>query len=268
MLSRLKDFYARTKLGRSFRFSRQIAGGMAGTFFTLGGICKVPLQNFLFGYGAAATTAIVANIFFGLKASEHYQSSDPHSPSNAAKKAEKKISTKLIIDKLHLDDEKTKNFLTNLNIKESDIKRLEDWTIESEDNLQDILTHIYNALEFNIKKYPTSMLFGLMLTGAHFMECLLVQVYMNADVFSYAHGITPANFILSAIALLAIIQGVLEFIDVKKSFEQPPLAVMSNTIFKAYDKYLIAQQNQNEKDEQDQESTSSNSSKGLTVFPV
>ena len=53
------------------------------------------------------------------------------------KKAERQISTKLILDKLHLDVNKTKNFLEGLHINATDIKRLEDWEEESEDNLQD-----------------------------------------------------------------------------------------------------------------------------------
>ena len=77
MLTRFKELYSRLEPGRAFRFSRQIAGGLAGTFFTLGGICMVPLKNFIFGYGAALTTVVISAMAFVLKAKENYQTSNP-----------------------------------------------------------------------------------------------------------------------------------------------------------------------------------------------
>lgn len=248
MFTRLKNLYLRLEPGNAYRFSRGVAGGIAGSFFTLGGICKVPLKNFLFGYGSALTTAVLSIVIFAFKAKANYQNSSPDSQSALLNAAESQISTKLIVDQLQLDFHKTKVFLKEFNISKKDIKRLKNWEIESEDNLQDVLTRLFNALEFDIRKYPAAAVLGIMISAAHFMECLELQVYVNPDIFDYTNGATPANIGLSLIARLAITQGILEFIDVKKSFEHPSLATMSNTIFKAYDKYQIAREGDPEGD--------------------
>ena len=62
-------------------------------------------------------------------------------------------------------------------------------------------------LSFDLTSHPASLALAIMTAAAHFMECLLLQVYANPDIFDYDHGITLANFTLSAIALVAIIQA-------------------------------------------------------------
>ncbi len=248
MFARFKKLYLRFEPGKAHRFSRGIAGGLAGSLFALGGICKVPLKNFLFGYGPALTSLVLSITAFAFRLKGNYQNSDPDSQAALLNKAERQISTQLIIDKLQFDFNKTKHFLKDLNINKKDIKRLKAWESESEDNLQDVLTHVFNALECDLRKYPACLALAIMVSAAHFMECLLLQVYVNPDIFDYTQGATPANVGLSVIMLLAIIHGVLEFIDVKKSFEHPSLATMSNTIFKAYNKYQIASDGDHEGD--------------------
>src|SRR5690348_2768340 len=98
MLTKLKKFYSRSHLGQAYRFSRAMAGGIGGIFFTLGTIYKVPLKNFLAGYGPALTTLILSTISFIFKAKENYKVSDFSHPEKFTKEAEQQLSTSWIMD--------------------------------------------------------------------------------------------------------------------------------------------------------------------------
>ena len=51
MFRQLRERISKADLGSAWRFSRGIAGGMTGALFFLGSIIRVPLNNFLSGYG-------------------------------------------------------------------------------------------------------------------------------------------------------------------------------------------------------------------------
>ena len=239
MLTPIKRISSRLQPGRAYRFSRGIAGGTAAFFFALGSIFKVPLQKFLFGYGAAASTLTLSAITFFFKAIDNYQNSDPEDVTRI-----KRLTTKLIIDQLHVDIKKTKDFLTKLNISESDIDRIEAWTEENNDDLHDVFYQIFNAVECDLRKYPASFLFAVITASTHFMECMLLQLYANLSSLSFDLNtvFTSGNIILGLIALMALSQAVMEFIDTKSSFEYPNVTKLCSTIFNAYTKHSISTQ--------------------------
>ncbi len=236
MWTRLKNTLSRSQLGEAYRFSRGIAGGLGGLFFTLGNIYKVPLQKFLSGYGPAGTTFSLSALAFFFKAEANYQTSHPDHISTT-----ERLTTRLIIDKFHGDMEKTKDFLRKLKINEGDIRRIEEWKEEDEDDLKDVLNTVFNAIAFDIRKYPASFMLGLMTASSHYMECMLLQVYRDPDMlhFNVDKGFTAENIAISLITLMAVLHGIMEFMHVKSSFEHPGVTKLSHTIFRAYDKYQI-----------------------------
>ncbi|GEM_PF-3929377 len=241
MFSRLKSVLERLNIGSAFRGSRQIAGGIGGTFFALGGIFKVPLNQFLGGYGSAAVTAAASLVNMGYQLFNNYQSSDLDYPGNALNSGTTKLSTEMIIARFRHDQEKARDFLRAHHVTEANIVRLENWSADAEEDIQDILKQLYNDVHTDYEKYPISLVLAVMTAASHYIECMLIQVYADAKTFDYGDRITPANVMLWLVTLLAAYNALHTLVDVKRSYEQPSAAKLCNTLFSAFDSHMVNQ---------------------------
>lgn len=246
MLTRLQNALKRLDIFSAYEHSRQIAGATGGSFFTLGGICKVPLQQFLRGYGAAGITFTASLVSMGYNLFENFRASDADHPARVINADKLRFSTELIMRHLHQDHAKTLDFLRTHQISEVNITRFEQWDNDHDINIQDIFNSLYTELHFDITKYPVSLIYALLNTAAHFIECLLIQVYVDKNIFDYGDHPTPANVLLSLLMLTALCSGLMTFFKTKHSYENPPAEKLCHVLFKAYEAHAVTREAQND----------------------
>ncbi len=240
-ISRIAVGISRLSVVKSFREARKIAGPSGGTFFALKDIFQVPLENFLWGYGASIVTASISTISMGYYMYENYQESDPDHIGHVIKENETRLTTSMIIEKLKQDEIKAIDFLRQHHISANDIIRFQHGNVEMEKGLYDTLKQLYADIQIDYDKYPVSLLYAITMAGSHFIEVMLVQVYVDMDMFDYGLQPTAANVLLTSIMLLALYNGIQKFLDVKNAYENPSAVKLCDVLFKAYDRHVVSQ---------------------------
>lgn len=236
MFSRIRNTLAKVQIGSASRFARGIAGGVGGIFFVMHGVFTAPLKKFLYGFGPAGTTFLVSSTAFIYRMINNFKAAHPADATVELKRRQKELSTSVMMDMLKQNPDKTRAFLEKNKISGEDIRRLEQWLSGEPQDVDDILKKIFKAVEFDLAKYPASFIFALMTAASHYIEWMLMQVNVDPEMvnlnLTMDQLLSTSNILITGIAVLAIAQGVMEFVSVKRSYENVDDVAMHAEILK------------------------------------
>src|SRR3990167_6204400 len=160
MLTWLRSRLQLPGVARAARYAQGMAGAVAGIIFTLGSVFTVPIKGFLSGYGPVITAFLASLVTFFYRLRMDYRASDPQAPAVKLqlKERQQNLSTSLIACEFQKDMDKARGFLQKHHINDADIERVADWTADwtmsSDDNLQEVWEKLFKAVECNLDKYP------------------------------------------------------------------------------------------------------------------
>lgn len=239
MLTRAIQFINRLSIVQSFRESRIIAGASTGFMFGLGGILKVPLKDYLGGYGPFATVITIGILDFIRRMYNNFKSSVPDQAAEELKREFKVLTTRKITAKLQSNHAKAQQYLHYFELSDNEIIQLTRWNNDEAADVQSILDKLYKQVNFEWEKYPVCATVAMLEMFIFVSEIMLLQVYANPDLFSYSNGMTAANTVLSALLLLGICHSFATFFELKNSYDHPASERMVNVLFKSFDEFEV-----------------------------